>query len=626
MGQSLSNEKAASPSREELVKQLADRFAHRCFTPLELYSLRNTFDRLADQEQSVRYLKETTMTRFLEIPDTIGVGPVLFQMVSYLGAFPFFQDAPVVLGLEQLIMVVTVLTDRCRKVLASSGMDRRKLLFRSLAVYDRKFSEMSSSGPVRLKKEHDQVRTGQDRDAVSTGRSLSGSVVDEAGNDEDLGLDDDELVLAAFKLLDYIKPPRHGDVAITHIHRSFIPTDNFRKLVTLLLLIAPLDAQEGLSLYSSRLSVDELQNLRETADCILSAFLDVEQAPGVNFSRFLATIPALMPYMFDGLGTLFEHFLFHKNLDLHRHSDGRHQTVNLLQEPVQPLLGTGGSIMNPNILSQISFFIPGSSLFRKLRLLYSGDLDGFSMGSFESKVFNWRAPTILLVSGTRLPEEALHAHSGHASVFLSTLPSHRLPPDNTNRDEQGRLTFGVYLNQPWKYTHKESFGDGETILFQLQPVHDVFRASTVNKNYASFRKPSASVPLGGLSFGCPPPQPSQTYRRSNIVSLGPVSLVLEDSLEFGCFTHDYTSKGGAFQTSVARKFDFQERFEISSVEVWGCGGDEEARHQAERWAWEAREAEARKRLNLGTGDIEADRALLEMAGLVGSSRSGGSMA
>jgi hypothetical protein len=111
------------------------------------------------------------------------------------------------------------------------------------------------------------------------------------------------------------------------------------------------------------------------------------------------------------------------------------------------------------------------------------------------------------------------------------------------------------------------------------------------------------------------------------MSLGPVSLALDDSFEFGCFTHSYSSQGGAFQTSVVRKVDFQDRFEVSSIEVWGCGGDDEAKYQAEQWAWEAREAEARRKVNLGTGDIEADRALLELAGLIGGhSRGGGSMA
>lgn len=91
------------------------------------------------------------------------------------------------------------------------------------------------------------------------------------------------------------------------------------------------------------------------------------------------------------------------------------------------------------------------------------------------------------------------------------------------------------------------------------------------------------------------------------------------------FTHNYTSGGGAFHNSETRKHDFQDRFEVESLEVWGCGGDAEAEQQRQRWAWEEREAEARRRVNLGTGDIEADRALLEMAGLIGGNRSGGSM-
>ncbi|KAH6847024.1 TLD-domain-containing protein [Chaetomium sp. MPI-CAGE-AT-0009] len=579
MGQALSNEDPVPRSHEELTKELANKFAEKCFTPLELYSLKDVFNSLADREHQVRYLKEGTIARYLEVPDALDVIPVLFQMVSYLGAFPFLQDAPAVLGLEQMVMVVTILTERYRRVLTSGAANRRKLLFRSLAVYDRKLSEMQPDECAKSSVETDRSRTSQQGNAAPIAASPSGFAIDKPGDDEDPGLDDDdELVLAAFDSLDYISAFKHGGVPITH--GAMIPADNLRKLIMLLLLVAPLGPQESLSSYSSRLSGDELEHLRKTAGCVLAAFGNNEQD----------------------------------------------QPANPPQEPVQPLLENTGSIMNLNILSQISFFIPGASLFRRLRLLYSGDEDGFSMGSFESKVFNWRAPTILLVSGTRLPNEALHEHSGPASAFLSTLPSQRFPPGNRSEGKHERLTFGVYLGQTWKHTHRECFGNEDSILFQLEPVHDVFHASTMNKDYASFTKPSGSAPLGGISFGCPPPQPTQAHRRSSIISLGPVSLALEDSFEFGCFTHNYTSQGGAFQTSVARKFDFQERFEISSIEVWGCGGDEEAKHQAERWAWEAREAEARRKINLGTGDIEADRALLEMAGLIGANRSGGSMA
>jgi hypothetical protein len=285
--------------------------------------------------------------------------------------------------------------------------------------------------------------------------------------------------------------------------------------------------------------------------------------------------------------------------------------------------------MNINILSQLSFFLPGSSLFRRLRLLYSGENDGFSMGSFESKVFNWRAPTILLVRGTRLQEASgpgYHpAGSSAEATFTSSLPPRRFPMGSKN-SRTDQLTFGAYIGEPWRHTHREAFGGDDTSLFQLEPIHDVFQASSLNTDRATFSKPSAATAHPGVAFGCPPSgQTSHNRHTSGVMELGAVSLVLDSSFEFGCFTHDFRSRGGAFHTSVARKFDFQERFAVESLEIWGCGGDEEAKVQAERWAWEAREAEARRRINLGTGDIEADRALLEMAGLIGGNRSGGSM-
>jgi hypothetical protein len=107
-----------------------------------------------------------------------------------------------------------------------------------------------------------------------------------------------------------------------------------------------------------------------------------------------------------------------------------------------------------------------------------------------------------------------------------------------------------------------------------------------------------------------------------------VSLHLDDALEFGIFTH-LSDGGGSFHPSklpCRKGKDWQDRFEILNVEVWGCGGDEVAELQRKEWAWQEREAEARRRINLGTGDQELDRELLKMAGIIGSeSRSGGSM-
>ncbi|RMJ11518.1 Restriction of telomere capping protein 5 [Fusarium euwallaceae] len=605
MGQNLSDEQPQRRSHEELTHELAERFRSKCFTSLEFYSLKDVFKSLADQQDSIRYMKEDTIARYLEIPDILGASPVIFQMVSYLGAFPFLQDAPVVLELPRMIMVIVIMTERYRTVLARGSSDRTKLLFRSLAVFDRKPSE-SDAPPDAA-----QLGEPNGKDEKVQGNShVAGFAVDQAGDEVDDDDDeDDDLVLTAFELLDVKEAVDQGHAP--KFHSATVPTDNFRKLLMLLLLAAPLDPQESLSLYSPHVVGEQLEGLRATAECILASFVNAETSPGIKYSHFKSIIPVICPNLFRGFNGLFEHFLFSKNLDF-----SKHQNDTPITKVAQPLLTDSGEILNHNTLCQISLFLPGSDLFRRVRLLYSGNDAGFSMGSFQTKVFNWQAPTLLLVSGTRLSDIP---EGGQEAAFAASLPTKRFP----HGSKSDQLTFGVYVREPWKHTHRECFGDSDTVLFQLEPIHDVFPASTINKDYVTFTKAPAHHPM--LSFGCPHPHPSQAHRKADMLHLGPVSLTLDDSFEFAVFNHDFTSRGGAFRSSSVRKFDFQERFQIESLEVWGCGGDAEARAQAERWAWEEREAEARRKINLGTGDIEADRALLEMAGLIGGARSGGSM-
>ncbi|KAM0255090.1 hypothetical protein ACHAQJ_006094 [Trichoderma viride] len=605
MGQAPSQERWARRTHEELTQELAYRFKEKCFTSIEYYSLKDVFKNLADQQGDIRYLKEDTIARFLEIPDILGASPVVFHMVSYLGAFPFLQEAPVVLELAQLIMVVVIMTERYKRVLAKQT-DRTKLLFKSLAVYDRKVMEAE---PIGQDAASDSVN-------ARPNSQFKGFAVDQPGlgdEDEDEG-DDDDLVITAFELLDVNEAVKRGEAST--IHEAIIPTDNFRKLIMLLLLAAPLDPQESLSQYSTRVTDHELELLRATAECILASFVNVETSPGIRYTRFKTVIPTLFPNLFSGFNGLFEHFLFSKGLDFSKRKVEKPDEPQHISKIAQPLLPTTGDILNEHTLSQLSLFLPGSSLFRRVRLLYSGNEAGFSMGSLESKIFNWRAPTILLVSGTRLADTP---DGGQEASFATSLPPKRVPHGSKSE----RVTFGVYIREPWKHTHRECFGDSETVLFQLEPIHDVFTASTINTDYVTFTKPPGNRPC--LSFGCPHPKPTQSHRKQGLHSLGAVSLLFDESFEFGVFNHDYKSRGGAFHTSIVRKFDFQDRFRIESLEIWGCGGDEEAKAQAERWAWEEREAESRRNIK-GMGDIDANRALLEMAGLVGGNRSGGSMA
>ncbi|KAI0845480.1 TLD-domain-containing protein [Daldinia vernicosa] len=606
MGQTLSGE-AKPPSKDQIRTHLADKFARKCFEPIELYSFKDNFRSLADNEQNVRYLKEDTITRFLELPDILAVSPILFHMLTYIGAFPFLSDAPVILGIEQMTMVVVIMTERYTKVLTKDASSRRKLLFKSLAVYDRKLSEIDA----------EQSDAGLSQ--PSSNGHAPGFAIDEAGDDlDDDTAEDDELVLAAFDSLDINDAFKTGDSHAATTHGAMIPADNFRKLIMLLLLVSPLDATEHISSYADRVTGSALEHLRATAENILSAFIDVEKSPGITYAQFNRILPSNLPFLFNGFNPLFEHFLFSKNLDFSKRKDSLPGAMpSAIARP--PLFQGNNDILNLSVISQLSFFINGSELFRRLRLLYSGRKAGYSMGSFESRVFNWRAPTILLVSGIRLSDPP----SGYRSedVFHNALPSKRFP--NGSPADRDRLVFGAFVRKPWRYTPRECFGDEDTLLFQLAPTHDVFPASTLNRDYAAFLKAPSAHP--GISFGCPHPRKSQSSRYATLRNLGPVSLFIDSSFEYGVFTHDYSSRGGAFATSPSRKYDFQERFEIVDMEVWGCGDNEEEEVQRKQWEWEAREAESRRRVNLGTGDIAADRALLEMAGLIGTNRSGGSM-
>ncbi|OCL03943.1 restriction of telomere capping protein 5 [Glonium stellatum] len=632
MGQGGSVE-APPPSLEQLGHALAHRFAQKCFSPLELYCFNSVFRSLADSESGVKYWSETTLCRFLELPDALGAGSVIFHMASYLGAFPFPSQAPAILTNEALLKVVTIFTERYGAVIKRRGRDMwLRELYRSMAVYDRSVGIAMEEEEKRKSK---RILSGG-VDVVTGEGGTKGFAVDEAIDDEGDEQDDDELVLAALDSMDANEVFKHDEKL--NVHHSIIPTDNLLKLIELLLLIAPIDPQERVSTFATQISDKRIAELRKTANDILSSF-GVEQNPGVTFKTFNAVVSSSLPYLFDGLNPLFEHFLFAKDFDLSKRNPSATPTTEItpvippakvtLSSAPEPILRNPGEILDLNILSQLSFFIKGNNLFRRLRPLYSGNTAGFSMGSFEKSVFNWRAPSILLVSGTLLPANPT---STRERTLSDSLPPARLPSSlsltPSLNPESTTLTFGAYIPVPWKHTHKNCFSDSSTILFQLSPTHDVFKASNFSTDYAYFNKPPTRP--SGLGFGSALPHQTQSHQVSHHgshISLGPVSLHLDDALEFAIFTH-LASGGGSFHTSqlpCRKNKDWQDRFEIEELEVWGCGGDEEAEAQRREWAWEEREAEMRRRINLGTGDIDADRELLKLAGLIGGDRSGGSV-
>ncbi|KAI9727851.1 MAG: Restriction of telomere capping protein 5 [Cirrosporium novae-zelandiae] len=628
MGQTISGEDASrTVSTEELSYELSSRFAHRCFTPLELTHFRDNFRSLADEQNGIRYWKEDTLYRFLVIPDALGPGPVIYQMTTYLGAFPFPSLAPSILTFEALIKVVVIMTERYEKVLKRGKSDRNKLLFRSLAVYDRHSSISTTEKLPELDKGEEKGQpevndAGSAEGAVEEIRShVAGFTIDEPANDDEEDEDDDELALSALESLDAIEVFKHDHRADTKIHHAQIPADNFRRLLMMLLVIAPLGPQENLAKLAEGLTDERMASLRKVADSIIWSF-NIEQTAGINYRAFNALIPTSLPYLFNGLSPLFEHFLFSKNIDLSRHRATSTASSNPPPSPLPPpspsIPPLDSDILDPPTLSQLSFFFPSDIVFNRLRPLYSASKSGFSLNSLSQKLFHWKAPTLLLVSGTRLPANPT---TPRERTFADSLPHSRLSPSPSANSNH--VIFGAYLTTSWKATPKTPLVDSDALLFQLSPYHDIFPSSiSTHLSTATFST------ILGLSFGCAVPKtsPSNTHPQP---LLGPVSLHVDPALDFAVFTHDASSSPtSSFRPSSspvrARRGDWQERFEIDSFEVWGIGGEEEEVRMHRDTKWEEREAARRRGIN-STGDVEADKALLELAGIIGGGRSGGSM-
>lgn len=515
-----------------------------------------------------------------------------------------------------------------------------------LAVYDRRASiVLSTHGDDYVSEEKKQL----DSAIESLQNDGMGFHIDRPVDEEDESDDEDALALAALESLDAIAafPPAEPPRAVKMLQAQ-IPRDNLRSIIMFLLLIATLESQANLERMADILLQSRMRAIQEAADAILCPFAP-EETPVVPWATFKRIVTNSLPFMFEALNPLFEHFLYSKNMDLHKRALHRRNSSVVSTKSVSspripgdlptsavtdPILPQETELLDLTTLSQLSFFIKSSEIFRHVRLLYAGGDSGFSIQSITHKILNWRAPTILLVSGTRLPAEP---STPRERAFAATLPPRRYSSSasgNTHASGSSqtsatdsnntRVVFGAYLSQPWRQTTKTALTDANSLLFQLAPLHDVFRPSSLDTSHFTLSST-------GLGIGCPlnTSNPAVAAHRSGSnalpAELGAVSLWLDANLEFGVFTHT-SAGGGAFAPSVAQRGDWQDRFEIDSLEVWGCGGDEEAARQRLAWAWEEREAEMRRTIKVGKGDRDADYALLEMAGLVGGAgNSGGSM-
>ncbi|KAG7665243.1 RTC5 [[Candida] subhashii] len=262
--------------------------------------------------------------------------------------------------------------------------------------------------------------------------------------------------------------------------------------------------------------------------------------------------------------------------------------------------------------------------------LFAGSDAGFSIRSLESKIFKWQAPTLVIVSGKRLKMKTMTTNSRYHKL-QSEYPGYFLKSENPLREwqsENDKITYAVLINSPWKHSNKNNFGDEKSVIISVKPHADVFKSV----HNAALNGQSIYFNNVGMGLGFGNNQPICKNDTTRRYFPGDVSLTIDANLEFAVFRHLVSNSTSSNTSStyfersqhpVIRDQDYEDRFVISDLEVWGIGSSKELEEQRLQWEWENKQAEARQSVNIRS--LGEERAFLEMAGLVGNHGQGGSM-
>ncbi|ORY02629.1 TLD-domain-containing protein [Basidiobolus meristosporus CBS 931.73] len=202
--------------------------------------------------------------------------------------------------------------------------------------------------------------------------------------------------------------------------------------------------------------------------------------------------------------------------------------------------------------------------------LYNGSEHGYSMNRFETKVFKYPGPTLLLVK-----------------VIVTKIQG-SFKVDINKGDE---MILGAYVDEPWRFS-RQFWGTSECQLFELSPQFEVFPSNHSNNSHVH------CSPSHGIGFGG---------------KIGQHQLYLDNTFQTGRLVNDPLLENMTYAISYSRP-DFQVEFDILEVEVIGLGGEQAKRQQNREWQFEEKEANRRGDVNLANKN--QSRQILEMAGIL----------
>ncbi|CAG90689.2 DEHA2G15092p [Debaryomyces hansenii CBS767] len=549
---------------------------------------------------------------------------ILSNSFTVIGNFPFLQsETTPKLSIESLMKSALFHTGRYKRLLTAE-YDYLKLVFISLSGINKTYlEEKTSSSPSSSDDKEDTLYnldvmgfSSEDEDSILS-RKIKWNTFNVIQSFDDIDLDSiyvgayDLLKLLTFFLILSSVPEMSHTQMQDHLSKSIARWSEFETYCLSIIRYINLDINVK-NIKSTKISYEEFKR-------------------GISNGFPLFFSNAWMKIFKNGiLSSISTTDVANSNNAPGSHGDANDNEVPKVHKKTPNFVES--KLINDASISVISMCLKNmksnlSITTQNLIKLYAGSESGFSIRSLESKIFKWQAPTLLLVSGKRVKNKTMK-HNNRYIQFNEMYPSYFRSSESPKKDWQDdndKMTYAVIINSPWKNSNKNNFGDEDTVILNLSPRFDFYKSvhnPVLNGKSIYFNN------LGmGLGFGNSQPINKNTVKK---FLPGDISLTIEANLEFAIFRHisSPNSNGASFfQKSKQNEIsvqDFEDRFMISDLEVWGIGSTKELEEQRKQWAWEEKQAEARQSVNLrGLGE---ERAFLEMVGLVGNhSANGGSM-
>lgn len=639
MGQGQSKEISESPGDIILEKftrkQITEYFTNRCqllFRPLEIKAITTKLDIKNLKEQTdvsitdLAYVFQIIKCRDENVEDMneniTNVLKIMCDSFKVIGKFPFIQDniASNDLTIDDLLKTAVFHTGRYKKVI-SLEFDYLKLLFVSL----------SNIGKVN------------DDEKISTEDQKNGEEKEECFEvkvDKSVQLDsiNDISQKIRWNTLDSIKTFDNVD-----LDSLYIEADKILQLFTFYLILSSIPEKGHGQMYEHFAKNISRWKTFENFGLAMIRYMNIDivgsniKTSKISYKEFERGITHGMPDVFVFLWSrLFKNSMISSvNLASETRTPESKAPVsnekenNRLLKKKLPIFKES-RLVNEASISLISMCLTnlGSNIsvsVQNLVKLFTGSESGFSIRSLEQKIFKWQAPTLLIVSGKRIKQKTIH-HNNRYQQFDLEYPQYFRLNENPTKEwqkENDKITYAVIVNQPWKNSNKKNFGDENSIILNLHPRLDFYKSlhSQVLKGELIYFNN-----LGmGLGFGNEQPINKTSVKK---FMPGNISLTIESNLEFSIFRHITTPNSNTssnfFQKSSQEEVqnqDFEDRFTITDLEVWGIGSTKELEEQRKQWKWEEKQAEARQSVNLKS--LGEERAFLEMVGLVGNHGSSG---